>query len=88
MTSYKRVATLRNADGFRKHLESLGVALDFDETVEHGAGSPLAQPLATGMKTVGNRFSILPMEGWDGELDGTPSPLTLRRRWRSCGSAL
>ena len=43
MTSYKRVATLRNADGFRKHLESLGVALDFDETVEHGAGSPLAR---------------------------------------------
>jgi len=86
MTSYKRVATLRNADGFRKHLESLGVALDFDETVEHGAGSPLAQPLATGMKTVGNRFSILPMEGWDGELDGTPSPLTLRR-WQRFGQS-
>lgn len=86
MTSYKRVATLRNADGFRKHLESLGIDLGFDETVEHGADSPLGQPLDTGMKVVGNRFSILPMEGWDGELDGRPSPLTIRR-WQRFGQS-
>ena len=33
---------------------------------------------------VGNRFAILPMEGWDGSTDGRPSDLT-RRRWRHFG---
>ncbi len=33
---------------------------------------------------VGNRFCILPMEGWDGTTDGEPSDLT-RRRWRNFG---
>jgi NADPH2 dehydrogenase len=33
---------------------------------------------------VGNRFCILPMEGWDGTADGEPSDLT-RRRWHNFG---
>jgi NADPH2 dehydrogenase len=33
---------------------------------------------------VGNRFCILPMEGWDGTRDGHPTDLT-RRRWRNFG---
>ena len=33
---------------------------------------------------VGNRFCILPMEGWDGTKDGEPTDLT-RRRWRNFG---
>ena len=86
MTAYKRVATLRNAQLFQNYLTSLGIDLPFDATVEHGADAPLAQPLATGMKTVGNRFAVLPMEGWDGELDGRPSELTLRR-WRRFGQS-
>src|SRR5262249_5029108 len=36
--------------------------------------------------TVGNRFCILPMEGWDGAPDGEPSDLT-RRRWRHFGTS-
>lgn len=86
MTTYKRVATLRNADSFQSQLDSLGVKLGFDSTVEHGPDSILAQPLDTGIKRVGNRFAILPMEGWDGELDGNPSPLTLRR-WQRFGQS-
>lgn len=86
MTAYKRVATLRNAQLFQNYLTSLGIDLPFDATVEHGADAPLAQPLAIGMKTVGNRFAVLPMEGWDGELDGRPSELTLRR-WRRFGQS-
>ena len=31
-----------------------------------GAASPLAQPLAAARMRAGNRFCILPMEGWDG----------------------
>jgi len=35
-------------------------------------------------KTVGNRFAVHPMEGWDGTLDGKPSDLVLRR-WTHFG---
>ena len=33
-----------------------------------------------GRITLGNRFTILPMEGWDGSPDGAPTEL-VRRRW-------
>ena len=41
-------------------------------------------PIAVDGVRVGNRFCILPMEGWDGTSDGEPSDLT-RRRWRNFG---
>ena len=84
--SYTRVATLRTADLFREHLTAIGASLPFDEVMEHGPQAPLAQPLDTGLKVAGNRFAILPMEGWDGEEDGRPSELTVRR-WRRFGSS-
>jgi 2,4-dienoyl-CoA reductase-like NADH-dependent reductase (Old Yellow Enzyme family) len=34
--------------------------------------------------TIGNRFAIHPMEGWDGTSDGRPTELTTRR-WRNFG---
>src|SRR5205085_1243019 len=43
-----------------------------------------AQPLIVDGTRVGNRFCILPMEGWDGTTDGEPTDLT-RRRWRNFG---
>ena len=51
-----------------------------------GSTATLAQPLAFASRTIGNRFSILPMEGWDGTSDGKPSELTLRR-WRRFGES-
>jgi NADPH2 dehydrogenase len=41
--------------------------------------SPLRAPLQVGAMRVGNRLAIQPMEGCDGNLDGTPGELTLRR---------
>jgi len=41
----------------------------------------LARPLAAGDRRVGNRLVVQPMEGCDGNLDGTPGELT-HRRWR------
>ncbi len=84
--NYTRIAALRTADDFRTHLATLGVALPLDEAIESGAASPLAQPINTKTKTVGNRFAVLPMEGWDGTLDGHPSNLTVRR-WRRFGQS-
>lgn len=83
--SYRRVASLRTADAFRDYLAQIGVELPFDERVEAGAGAPLAQPyLMKSGPTVGNRFCILPMEGWDGTADGRPTELTVRR-WQRFG---
>src|SRR5206468_11162650 len=56
----------------------------FDETLDAPATSPLAQAFELDGVRVGNRFCILPMEGWDGTAGGEPSELT-RRRWRHFG---
>jgi len=58
--------------------------MPFDSTVLSGAQSPLASDLSTACGKVGNRFSILPMEGWDGTTDGIPTDLTIRR-WQRFG---
>lgn len=44
--------------------------------------SPLFQPITIGGRLVGNRWCIHPMEGCDGERDGTPGELTFRRYQR------
>lgn len=41
--------------------------------------SPLLRPHPLGRRTAGNRMAIQPMEGCDGNLDGTPGELTFRR---------
>lgn len=84
MTNFPRVAKLNNAESFQQHLESLPIELSFDKELEHGTNSPLAQSVNSQKHKIGNRFCILPMEGWDGTTDGKPSDLT-RRRWQRFG---
>lgn len=52
----------------------LGIDLHYQDDL-----SPFEQPLAIGPRTMGNRWCIHPMEGCDGEPDGTPGELTFRR---------
>ncbi len=85
MAQYPRVATLTNMERLTAHLDELGIELPVDENVESGDSSPLGQPIDVAGVTVGNRFSILPMEGWDGTVDGKPTDL-VERRWRRFGS--
>ncbi|HWL08300.1 MAG TPA: NADH:flavin oxidoreductase [Planctomicrobium sp.] len=82
--SYPRIASLKTPEQFCQRVESLGIEFPFDETVLSGPDSPLGQTCPSAWGTIGNRFCILPMEGWDGETDGTPSELT-RRRWMNFG---
>jgi NADPH2 dehydrogenase len=94
MTSYRRVAALRTPTALAEHLAQIDVDLPFDEQVLTGADAPLAQPCRVpdtwgvqgGAAVIGNRFAILPMEGWDGTADGRPSELTVRR-WRRFGAS-
>jgi 2,4-dienoyl-CoA reductase-like NADH-dependent reductase (Old Yellow Enzyme family) len=82
--SWRRVATLRTADDLRRHLRESDIALDLDGDLAPPASSPFAQPMEVDGDLVGNRFCILPMEGWDGTPEGEPSELTVRR-WRNFG---
>ena len=82
--AYKSVAQLRNAEQFKAYCDSVGADLPLDEVVETGASAPLSSPYNYKNMTFSNRFSILPMEGWDGTADGHPSDLTYRR-WRNFG---
>jgi len=82
--TYPRVASLKTAAAFRAHLDRSGIPLAFDDELAPAGRSPLAQPIEVDDVRVGNRFCILPMEGWDGTRDGEPSDLT-RRRWKHFG---
>jgi len=76
---YKSVADLE-AENAR-----LGVDLRFSEDL-----TPLFRPLVVAGRTVGNRWCVQPMEGCDGEPDGRPGELTVRRyvRFGSGGAKL
>lgn len=86
MASYTRIAQLKTPDQFRDYLARQSINLPFDEVVESGPESPLAQPHTVNGVIVGNRWCVLPMEGWDGTPDGFPSDLTTRR-WQRFGQS-
>lgn len=82
--AYPRISTFKTAAQFRTRLAELQLDLPFDEEVGAGNDSVLAQPIPSVCGPIGNRWCILPMEGWDGTTDGRPSDLT-RRRWQNFG---
>ncbi len=84
--SYRRIASLKSADSFLQYVDDLGLHLPFDRQLEVDTGQLLDASLVVDGEQIGNRFAILPMEGWDGELDGSPSENT-RRRWRRFGAS-
>jgi NADPH2 dehydrogenase len=79
-----RLGTVKNVEGFRQHLQSLGVSIPCDHELASGEESPLRRPLISGDIKIGNRIVVHPMEGWDGSPDGNPSENTIRR-WRRFG---
>ncbi len=82
---YIRIARLKDANSFMEYTQSLDIDLPMDEKLQVGSQSPLAQSysLKSG-RQIGNRFCILPMEGWDGTDDGAPTENT-KRRWLNFG---
>jgi NADPH2 dehydrogenase len=85
--AYPRIAKFRDSAAFRKRLDELGLSMPLDDQWLSAAdGSPLAMPIELAGRRVGNRFCIHPMEGWDAEPDGAPSPLTMRR-WTRFGES-
>jgi NADPH2 dehydrogenase len=76
---YKSIEDLQLASS------EMGLGLRFQDDL-----NPLFQELPIANRIIGNRFCIHPMEGCDGELDGSPGPLTIRRyqRFGSGGAKL
>ncbi len=81
--AYRRIAQLRTAEDFREYTAALGIDLPFDEAVDVPA---LAQPISVYGREIGNRFCILPMEGWDAAPDGHVTDL-VKRRWQHFGQS-
>jgi len=81
----KRIATLNEATILKNYISDLDIQLSFDEKVFSGSESPLGQSyrMKNGFN-IGNRFCILPMEGWDSTDDGKPTEHT-HRRWKNFG---
>lgn len=84
--SYRRIASLKTAEDFAAYQRALGIEIGFDAEVLPAPASPLAESYDLDGVRIGNRFSILPMEGWDGTPEGEASELT-ERRWRHFGAS-
>jgi NADPH2 dehydrogenase len=80
------MASLKGAHEFADYATRSGLGLGIDSQMAGGASAPLNQPYELGGLRIGNRFCILPMEGWDGTESGEPTELTFRR-WRHFGES-
>lgn len=81
--NYPRIAKLNSSQSFLLRLQELKIELPFVESISDHQ-NPLSQTLTAYDRKIGNRFCILPMEGWDGTNDGRPTELTIRR-WENFG---
>ena len=68
------ISNTRSSEALLADARALGLDLDLSEDL-----SPLFRPIEVGGRRVGNRLAIQPMEGCDGEPDGSPGELTFRR---------
>ncbi len=82
--SYPRMASLKTYEDFTARLKELGLDLPCDSSIESHLTTPLAESAHVDELNIGNRFCILPMEGWDGTTDGFPTEL-VTRRWHNFG---
>ena len=84
---FPQVKKIGTPEAMRAYLADENIDLPLDTIVEPAPDGPLATPLQIGPDlATGNRFAILPMEGWDGTTDGLPTP-DLERRWLRFGTS-
>ena len=76
---FEKVASFKTAAEFAKFAREKDFG--FDVVEEMPGANKLAEKVSYRNRIIGNRWSILPMEGWDCLPDGSPSDLTIRR-WK------
>jgi NADPH2 dehydrogenase len=77
---------MKTVDAFREHLASLNIDLKVEDATDSSSTSPLSQPLDWNGRTIGNRWAIHPMEGWDGTTTGGITDPMIRR-WHRFGES-
>ena len=85
MARYTPPGHIRSVEAFAEYLRAIDPEVCCAEKLLGGDG-PLGQPIGVYGRTVGNRFAVQPMEGWDAAPDGLPSEHTLRR-WYHFGES-
>lgn len=80
----KRLTGIKTAEALRERMVELGIQFPIDDSILKADDSPMAKSINIGGFSVGNRYAIHPMEGWDATTDGHPTD-TLRRRWERFG---
>lgn len=80
MSNYRKVAEFKTLEAFREYLAGEKINIGFADGIPSDGSAALARKTSCFGRIVGNRWAILPMEGWDCMPDGTPSEFT-RRRW-------
>ncbi|MBO5723466.1 MAG: NADH:flavin oxidoreductase [Lentisphaeria bacterium] len=83
--TFRKVIEFKTVQEFRDYLKEEGIHIGLSDR-SGGPESALHQKIRVCGRTVGNRWSILPMEGWDCTKEGAPSELT-RRRWMRFASS-
>ncbi|MEW6128007.1 MAG: NADH:flavin oxidoreductase [Acidobacteriota bacterium] len=83
---FLHLGSVASVAAFKKYLDDHHINLPCDDEIFIGADSPLARPIEIGNRKIGNRFTIHPMEGWDGTTDGKPTELTIHR-WKNFGKS-
>ncbi|MDO5566148.1 MAG: NADH:flavin oxidoreductase [Planctomycetia bacterium] len=92
MIEFKKIASFKTSEEFREYIQGIGANLTLSDGLRSAGESAFARPLEytsaiTGRKiSIGNRWAILPMEGWDCLPSGAPSDLATRR-WTKFGES-
>lgn len=84
LSEYTPLSQLPTASEFSAYLAKHAIDLPFDAVVETGDGAPLAQPVSIEEFNIGNRWAILPLEGWDSDMAGMPTDKSVAR-WEAFG---
>lgn len=83
MGNYTPLAELLTVDEFVSYLNELNIDLPLEIGIDDDS-DPMAEPVSVSGQVIGNRWAILPMEGWDADLDGNPTDSSIQR-WRAFG---
>ncbi len=81
-----RIPSLKTIEAFGEHVRSLDLDLQFEPQMSVGEASALTRPLAFKGRTIGNRWTVHPMEGWDGTTTGGVTEPMIRR-WQRFGES-
>src|SRR5581483_10161605 len=81
--NYPKIGHFKTVAAFVARLKELHLDLPCDDSIDAGI---MSQPIDVDGFTVGNRWCIHPMEGWDGTRDGQPTEHTIRR-WKHFGES-